>query len=189
MQRTEIATLPFINFSLAFVMSFDIAFWSYNNLYLHRSTSLGSFFDGRWHHVCLVWMNTGHWQVFVDGVIISNGDSLQVHHTIQTGGMVIVGQEQDCTQHCIPGDPDGFQMNQSFMGSITGLNLWDRVYTADEILSMSQTCNPQTGSVLQWSDFQVSLHGEVLVESPSACKVSTKWNYVQAEWDPLKPMR
>ena len=189
MQQTEIATLPLINFTLVFVMSFGIAFWSYNNLYLHRSTSLGSFFDGRWHHVCLVWMNTGHWQVFVDGVIISNGDSLQVYHTIQTGGMVIVGQEQDCTQHCIPGDPDGFQMTQSFMGSITGLNVWDRIFTEDEILSMSQTCNPQTGSVLQWSDFQVSLHGEVLVESPSACKVTTKWNNVQAEWDPLKPLR
>lgn len=109
----------------------------------------------------MLWKNgDGNWRVFVDGAIIDSGNSFQTGHVITTGGMLLVGQGQDQG----PGD-------QSFVGSISGMNVWNKVFHQQEILRMSKTCEAQVGNVLQWSEFQVSLHGDVIVESPSSCKV------------------
>ena len=118
--------------------------------------------------MCIKWKNDdGNWRVVVDGAIINSGTSFQTGHVIQTGGVLLVGQEQDYA----PEDPNGFSWSQGLMGSIIDMNLWNHIIYQDEVARMSQTCDSQIGNVLKWSDFQISLHGDVIVESPSLCKV------------------
>lgn len=105
--------------------------------------------------------------MFVDGAVINYGNDFQKGHVIKTGGVLLVGQEQDKAF----GDPSGFSFSQSFMGSISGMNVWNKALNQDKILRMSKTCDKQVGNVLRWPDFQIALHGDVIVESPSSCKV------------------
>lgn len=103
----------------------------------------------------------------IDGTIKDSGTSLQEGHVIKGGGVVVIGQDQDY----VPGDPGWFQYSESFVGSISGVNLWNTVLPQDEVLRMSNTCNVGIGNALQWSDFQNKIHGDVILEDPSACQV------------------
>ena len=100
----------------------------------------------------------------VDGSVINHGSGLKVGHVIPGGGHLTIGQEQDGLQ-------SGFTREQSFMGSISGMNVWSKVLSDQEIVRMSKACNFGSGDVLQWSHFQVSRHGDVKVICPSACKI------------------
>ena len=97
-----------------------------------------------------------------------SGNNLAKGHVIKGGGVVILGQDQDD----IPGDPAKFELVQSFVGSITGVNLWDNVQTQETIQLMSETCNTGTGNVLQWSEFLNTFHGDVIIQNPTACQVN-----------------
>ena len=103
----------------------------------------------------------------VDGAVINDGSGFQVNHTIPGGGYLVIGQDQDTT----PGDPNGFASHQSFMGRISGMNVWSTVLPYYEILRMSKTCNMGSGDVLKWSDFMISRHGDVVVKCPSTCRI------------------
>ena len=83
---------------------------------------------------------------------------------IKTDGILIVGQEQDS----FGGD---FDATQSYIGELTDLNMWNRVLNETEISSLSKSCHGGRGNVKKWSDFQVGIKGDVLVTSPSACKI------------------
>ena len=129
---------------------------------------MGNYYDGLRHHVCARWENqAGSWNVTLDGIIINNGSGKEVGHTIPGRGYLVIGQEQDNPA----GDPSGFSLSQSFVGIISGMNVWSEVLTHDEILRMSKTCNMGSGDVLKWSDFQIWRHGDVQVKCPSTCKV------------------
>ena len=146
----------------------SISFQSVIYAFIFRHISLGEFYDGRWHHVCIVWESkNGFWRLFVDSVIIDSGSNFQTGHVIKGGGVVIIGQRQDLS----PGDPSGFQYSQGFVGRISGMNLWDFIVPPKYmILHMSQTCGMGTGNVLQWLDFETKYHGDVILENPSSCQ-------------------
>ena len=137
--------------------------------FIHRYISLGAYYDGIWHHVCILWANKkGSWKLIVNGVIIDFGSNFQSGHVIRGGGVAVIGQDQNVA----PGDPSGFQYSESFVGSISGMNLWDFIVPQDGILRMSKTCNMGTGNVFQWLDFENKYHGDVILEIPSSCQVS-----------------
>lgn len=130
-----------------------------------RDTALNTYYDGTRHHVCARWENRGgSWNVTVDGSVINHGTGMRVGHIIPGGGHLTIGQEQDSLQ-------GGFAEIQSFIGSISGMNVWSKVLSDQEIVHMSKTCNLGSGDVLKWSDFQVSRHGDVKVVCPSTCKI------------------
>ena len=136
-------------------------------VFILRGISLGGYYDGRWHHVCIFWRNKdGSWKLFVDDVIIDSGSNFQTGHVIKGGGVTIVGQHQGL----LPGEPSGFQHSQGFVGRISGMNLWDFIVPQQEILRMSQTCGVGIGNVLQWLDFETKYHGDVILENPSSCQ-------------------
>ena len=82
---------------------------------------------------------------------------------INSGGIVILGQDQDDYG-------DSFELDQSFFGEMYAVNLWSSVLSADEILSMSGSCFHEGGDYLKWSDFEeVQLHGDVNITSPTTC--------------------
>lgn len=141
--------------------------------FILREISLGSYYDGEWHHVCIVWKNKkGSWKFFVDGAITDSGSNFQAGHVIRGGGVVIIGQ----VQNFAPGDPSGFQYSQGFVGRITGMNLWDFIPPQDEVLRMSQTCSMEIGNVLQWLDFENNYHCNVILENPSSCPNAQHWS-------------
>ena len=102
----------------------------------------------------------------LNGATIDSGSSFKKGHVIKGGGVIVIGQDQDYA----PGDPSGFDYSESFVGSISGVNLWDDILSQDELLLMSSTCNTGIGNVLQWSDFEDSFHGDVIIEDPSSCQ-------------------
>ena len=121
---------------------------------------LGKYYDGQKHHVCVKWENkAGSWNLTVDGQITNHGSRFKVGHVIRRGGIVIVGQDQDSYGGT-------FQWYQSFTGKISGINLWSRVLSNNEILRMSKIYYTENGDVLKWPDFVVSRYN-VEMQCPS----------------------
>ncbi|KAM4629239.1 adhesion G protein-coupled receptor D2 [Polymixia lowei] len=103
--------------------------------------------DGSWHSVCVSWsQNGGRWALFTDGAPVGRGDGLNDANAIGPGGLFIIGQEQRTF-----GGP--FKRDESFSGSITQLNIWERVLNDSEIHTMEKQCSPiSSGPVFKWSD-------------------------------------
>ena len=56
--------------------------------------------------------------------------------------MLVLGQEQDSVG-------GSFYANQSFMGEMTDVNIWDHVIKDQEIMRMSKSCLTGEGNVYQ----------------------------------------
>ncbi|XP_072535238.1 C-reactive protein-like [Salminus brasiliensis] len=107
--------------------------------------------------LCLTWeSHTGLAAFWVDG----RRSTLQVYrkgHRVQSGGKVILGQ-----------DPDSFlgqfNENQSFVGEISDVNMWDSVLTGKQIRHLSEKQSMElTANVLNWSSMQFNIVGNVIV--------------------------
>ena len=72
------------------------------------------------------------------------------------GGALVLGQEQDSVG-------GRFDANQSFIGEMTGVNIWDHVIKEQEITRMSNSCFAGVGNVFQWRDFKRLLKGSVKI--------------------------
>ena len=83
-------------------------------------------------------------------------------HVINSGGIVILGQDQDEYG-------GGFEQKQSFFGEMFGVNMSDAVLPEGEISRISKRCDFQMGNYLRWIDFKTGLHGDVSIESPTTC--------------------
>ncbi|CAH3118592.1 unnamed protein product [Pocillopora meandrina] len=117
--------------------------------------------DGKWHHICLTWENTaGSWKLFRDGSVAASGKSFQTGYVIRANGALVLGQEQDSKG-------GSFDANQSFIGEMTGVNIWDHVLKDQEIARMSKSCLTGTGNVFQWREFKAHIKGSVKIIKPS----------------------
>ncbi len=81
-------------------------------------------------------------------------------YVIRGGGALVLGQEQDSVG-------GSFEASQSFIGEMTGVNIWDHVIKDKEITRMSKSCHTGVGNVFQWSDFKAHLKGSVKITNPS----------------------
>lgn len=68
---------------------------------------------------------------------------------------VILGQEQDSYG-------GGFNSDQSLVGDIGDVNMWDTVLTAEEIRSFCPETTPSP-TVLNWNILQYETHGDVVI--------------------------
>nr|XP_058952814.1 neuronal pentraxin-2-like [Pocillopora verrucosa] len=117
--------------------------------------------DGKWHHICLTWeKTTGSWKLFRDGSVAARGKSLQTGHMIRANGSLVLGQEQDSKG-------GKFEAHQSFIGEMTGVNIWDHVIKDQEIARMSKSCLTGVGNVFQWREFKAHIKGSVKIIEPS----------------------
>ncbi|XP_037392842.1 pentraxin fusion protein-like [Pygocentrus nattereri] len=131
------------------------------SLYL-RSSSEGAFYAVPLLSIfrtdlCVTWeSSTGLTAFWVDG----RRSTLQVYrqnHKVQSGGAVILGQ-----------DPDSFvgkfEINQSFVGEISDVNMWDYVLMDDQIRNFSDRVwlGPEP-NVLNWDTIKYEVNGNVLV--------------------------
>lgn len=66
--------------------------------------------DGKWHHIVVTWKSEGgEWQIYVNNVLEVEGSGLQTNTVIPGGGILVIGQEQDCLGGC-------FSSSQEFIG-------------------------------------------------------------------------
>ncbi|XP_032883780.1 adhesion G-protein coupled receptor D2-like isoform X1 [Amblyraja radiata] len=102
--------------------------------------------DGRWHHVCLSWSSHGGtWAIAADGSVIASGDHLYISGDIGAGGVFIIGQEQDTFG-------GSFKKDESFIGNVTQLHIWDRLLNASEIHVLAGNCLVvPLGLYFQWN--------------------------------------
>ena len=120
--------------------------------------------DGAWYHVCFTWENTaGSWHLYKDGKRESQGAGLGVGHVIRGNGAVVLGQDQDSFG-------GGFNSGDSFIGELSGVNVWDHVVSSDEISQMSNVCTAEEGNVITWFDFRSGIKGNVQIIESSSCQ-------------------
>ncbi|PFX33547.1 neuronal pentraxin-2-like [Stylophora pistillata] len=81
-------------------------------------------------------------------------------HVIRAGGALVLGQEQDSVG-------GSFEVSQSFIGEMTGVNIWDHVIKDQDIARMSKSCLTGVGNVFQWRDFKAHIKGSVKITKPS----------------------
>ena len=81
---------------------------------------------------------------------------------IRSDGKLVLGQDQDTVE-------GGFKVDQSFIGEMTGVNIWDHVIQEQEIMRMSKSFLAGVGNVFQWHDFKPHVRGSVKTIKPS-CK-------------------
>eukprot|EP00795_Rhopilema_esculentum_P000716 gene716-10430_t len=104
--------------------------------------------DGNWHHVAFSWSSgTGSFAAYQDGLKISESVEFQKGQKIPAGGYFILGQEQDEVGR-------NFSLGEAFYGSMSQLNLWNKVLSDSEISEMSRyRCDGILGNELAWPDF------------------------------------
>ncbi|XP_061771234.1 neuronal pentraxin-1 isoform X2 [Nerophis ophidion] len=120
--------------------------------------------DAKWHHVCVSWSTRdGGWEAYQDGVQRGSGTGLAPWHAIKSGGVFILGQEQDTLG-------GRFDAAQSFVGEMADVQMWSRVLSAAEIHHLASCGGRPTGDVLAWSEAQVELHGGALKHAMEPCR-------------------
>uniref|UniRef100_A0A8C5AUV7 Pentraxin family member n=1 Tax=Gadus morhua TaxID=8049 RepID=A0A8C5AUV7_GADMO len=96
------------------------------------------------NHVCLTWESlTGRTTMYVNGRS-SASKIYQRGHRVRPGGKVILGQDPDN----FLGD---FQAEQSFVGEIFGVNMWDHVLPSVAIQLLSTGEDFSDANVLDWA--------------------------------------
>ncbi|CAB4003773.1 Hypothetical predicted protein [Paramuricea clavata] len=119
--------------------------------------------DGKWHHVCITWENIhGTLQAYKDGVLRNSRTGFKPGAPIAPHGMWIIGQDQDRYG-------GGFQLNNAFHGSLTQVNVWNRVLDASEISTLAKQCGTgMAGNYRAYSDFVP--YGGIQKITPSCCE-------------------
>ncbi|CAM4723947.1 unnamed protein product [Leuciscus chuanchicus] len=109
-------------------------------------------------HLCVTWdSTTGLAAFWVDG----QRSVFQLYrkgHLVRPGGTVLLGQDPDS-------DVGSFDAEQSFVGEITDVCMWDHVLPSSQIkaLHLNQEWFPTKGNVIDWNTIQYETRGNVLV--------------------------
>ncbi|XP_024124132.1 C-reactive protein [Oryzias melastigma] len=111
-----------------------------------------------WHSICTTWDSvTGLVQVWFDG-------TPSIRKLTTSGGAIdgtviaILGQEQDS-------HGGGFDINQSFVGMITDVHMWDFILSSCEIHQYMEERYYPTGNVLNWRALDFEITGNVEIEN------------------------
>ncbi|PWA28849.1 hypothetical protein CCH79_00012875 [Gambusia affinis] len=126
-----------------------------------RITDCPAVNTGQWFHIGVSWRSwDGDWRIYINGKPSDGGKGLSVGTTIPGGGALVLGQDQDQRG-------EGFNPVESFVGSISQLNIWDRVLTPQQIKVLASSCPAShvthRGNVLAWPDFLSGVAGRVKV--------------------------
>ncbi|KAB1260736.1 C-reactive protein [Camelus dromedarius] len=107
-------------------------------------------------HICVSWeSDSGIAELWIDGKPMVR-KSLEKGTSLGTEASIILGQDQDSFG-------GGYDKNQSSVGDIGDVNMWDSVLSPDEIRTVHSggTFSP---NVLDWRALKYEAHGEVFVK-------------------------
>lgn len=114
--------------------------------------------------MCGRWADSdGVVKLFVDGERKLTGDR-SIHGVISGSGKFTLGQDQDVMG-------GAFNQEQSFIGEMTHLYIWNTDLKDSVVTSLSMSCkeNPLPGYIVGWADFAQGLHGNVTRRNNSRC--------------------
>ncbi|XP_061921980.1 sushi, von Willebrand factor type A, EGF and pentraxin domain-containing protein 1 isoform X1 [Entelurus aequoreus] len=130
-----------------------------------RITDCPAVNTGSWYHIGVSWRSwDGDWRIYINGKPSDGGKGLSVGTSIPGGGALVLGQDQDQRG-------EGFNPVESFVGSISQLNIWDGVLTTQQIKVLASSCPDShvthRGNVLAWPDFLSGVVGRIKVNHSS----------------------
>ncbi|KAL1248307.1 hypothetical protein QQF64_021625 [Cirrhinus molitorella] len=131
------------------------------SLYLHSSGDAAFFrlppLSTFQIHLCITWDSaTGLTAFWVDG----RRSLYQLYrkgYSVLPDGTVVLGQDPD-------GTVGGFDRNQSFVGEITDVHMWDYALSGTEIKAVYLNQEPYVpkGNVINWDTIKYEITGDVL---------------------------
>ncbi|XP_043539147.1 C-reactive protein-like [Chiloscyllium plagiosum] len=147
----------------------ELLLWHNENtkLSLRLDTDLLDFdlpeLDAQLRHICVTWDSlTGLITFWINGV----RSLRKVGHQggmVGGGGIVILGQEQDQ-------EGGGFDRQQSFVGELTDVNLWDHVLSPTDIKVLNRGCHRAGGNIINWATVEYESRGIINIQGNKDCK-------------------
>ncbi|XP_022521101.1 neuronal pentraxin receptor b [Astyanax mexicanus] len=127
-----------------------------------------TFPQGTWQHVCVSWtLRDGVWKAYQGGKLKGRGEGLSAWHPIKSGGVLVLGQEQDTLG-------GRFDASQALVGELSLFNLWDRVLPPGEVAALASCRNPpQQGNVVPWIERDIDVFGGAVKEPVDPCSGGT----------------
>ncbi|CAL8332414.1 unnamed protein product [Lota lota] len=108
-----------------------------------------------WQSVCLTWDgNTGLVQLWLDGR--PSARKYCSEGTLSSKNLIMIGQEQDS-------HGGGFDIQQSFVGMMADVHMWNFVLSPCEIQRYVEDLNYSPGNVINWKALQYEIIGKILV--------------------------
>ncbi|KAG3258903.1 pentraxin-4 [Ictidomys tridecemlineatus] len=107
-----------------------------------RELPLQLLLDGQWHHICIIWTSVqGKYWLHVDRRLVATGSHFREGYEIPPGGSLVLGQEQDSVG-------GGFDRSEAFVGSMSGLAIWDRALVPGEVANLAIGKELPAGAIL-----------------------------------------
>ncbi|KAM7399522.1 hypothetical protein PAMP_018789 [Pampus punctatissimus] len=123
-----------------------------------------------WIHLCGAWSSEqGLASLWAGGKKVASTPGVAEGHVLPDGGSLQLGQERNgcCPQspvrgNGVPGFEGGFDPKLAFAGKMTGVNMWDKVLSEEEIsqlaLQEGKGC-AQRGNMVAWGVTEMVPHG------------------------------
>lgn len=123
-----------------------------------------------WTHLCGTWSSEqGLASLWADGRKVATTPGVAEGHILPDGGSLQLGQERNgccpltqSNENKIPGFEAGFDAKLAFAGKMTGVNMWNRVLSGEEISQLAlregQGC-AQKGNIVAWGVTEMVPHG------------------------------
>ncbi|XP_010898276.2 pentraxin-related protein PTX3 [Esox lucius] len=138
----------------------------------HLVEARGVVKGGSWTHLCGAWSSEqGIASLWANGQRKASTPGVAEGHVLPSGGTLQLGQEKignvvvhgsHASGSQVSGFEGGFDANLAFAGKMTGVNMWDRVLTGEEISQLAlqdgDGCE-QRGNVVGWGLTEIVPHG------------------------------
>lgn len=119
--------------------------------------------SGEWIHLCGAWSSKqGLAFLWAGGKKVASTPGVAEGHVLPDGGSLQLGQERNGCCSRLPGFEGGFDSKLAFAGKMTGVNMWDRMLSEDEISRLAvqegRGCE-QRGNMVAWGVTEMVPHG------------------------------
>lgn len=126
--------------------------------------------SSEWIHLCGAWSSEqGLASLWAGGKKVATTPGVAEGHVLPDGGSLQLGQERNgccpmsqSSGNGVAGFEGGFDPMMAFAGKMTGVNMWDRVLSEEEISQLAlregQGCE-QRGNMVAWGVTEMVPHG------------------------------
>lgn len=118
---------------------------------------------GQWCHLCGTWSSEqGLATLWADGKKVASSPGVAEGHVLPAGGLLQLGQERNGCCSSATGFEASFDPELAFAGTMTAVNIWNRVLLSEDISQMAlqqgQGCQ-QRGTIVAWGVTEMVPHG------------------------------
>ncbi|WP_197171301.1 VCBS domain-containing protein [Novipirellula aureliae] len=139
------------------------------NSFVSTAIDYNTLRDGEIHTWSVTWDSSGGAvKIYADGVLVDSGTGINATSSINSGGTLLLGQEQDAVE-------GGFNNEQTFKGKLYDVRLFNDVRTEQEIAASRRSGLPydEANMIANWKFDQLSSDG-IVVDSVSGNNLTVK---------------